>query len=114
LAGHPNQITFRLSPDVSISLTARIKAPGEAMVGQDASLVEHRQPGDEMKPYERLLGDALRGDRTLFGSEAGVEAAWTIIDPILHSQMPLHQYDSGSWGPAEAERIAKWTAPKTE
>ena len=114
LAGHPNQITFRLSPDVSISLTARMKAPGEAMVGQDASLVEHRLPGDEMKPYERLLGDALRGDRTLFGSEAGVEAAWAIVDPILHDHVPLYQYDSGSWGPPEADRIAAWVAPKAE
>jgi len=112
LAGHPNQITFRLSPDVSISLTARMKAPGEAMVGQDASLVEHRLPGDEMKPYERLLGDALRGDRTLFGSEAGVEAAWTIVDPILHDHVPLHLYDSGTWGPPEADRIAAWVEPR--
>ena len=59
-----------------------------------------------MTPYERLLGDALRGDRTLFGSEADVEAAWRIVDPILNRDEPLHEYDSGSWGPAEAERIA--------
>jgi len=105
-AGHRNEICFRLSPDVSISLTARLKAPGEAMIGEDARLVEHRNPGDEMEPYERLLGDAMRGDRTLFGSEAEVEAAWRIVDPILNANEPLYEYDCGSWGPAEAERIA--------
>ncbi len=115
-AGHSNEIRFRLSPDVSIALTARIKAPGEAMVGKDVHLVEHRHPGDEMSPYERLLGDALRGDRTLFGSEAGVEAAWRIVDPALNRVGPPHEYDRGSWGPAEADRIASsaggWIEPR--
>jgi glucose-6-phosphate 1-dehydrogenase len=59
-----------------------------------------------MKPYERLLGDALRGDRTLFGSEAGVEASWRIVDPILNSDEPVYEYDCGSNGPVEAERMA--------
>lgn len=114
-AGHRNEIEFRLSPDVSIALTARIKVPGEAMVGEDVCLVEIRDPGDEIKPYERLLGDALRGDRTLFGSEADVEAAWRVVDPILNGDEPPHAYDRGSWGPAEAERIAShsggWIQP---
>jgi glucose-6-phosphate 1-dehydrogenase len=108
-AAHPNEIGFRLSPDVSIALTARIKAPGEAMIGEDVRLIEHRHPGDEMEPYERLLGDALRGDHTLFGSEAGVEAAWRIVDPILDRDETLYEYDGGSWGPAEADRIAATT-----
>jgi glucose-6-phosphate 1-dehydrogenase len=90
-------------------LTARIKAPGEAMIGEDVRLIEHRHPGDEMEPYERLLGDALRGDHTLFGSEAGVEAAWRIVDPILDRDETLYEYDGGSWGPAEADRIAATT-----
>ena len=106
VAGHANKISFRLSPDVSITLTARIKKPGEAMVGEDVGLGEHRWPGDDMEPYERLLGDALRGDRTLFGSEAGVEAAWRIVDPALNPDQPLHQYDPGTWGPVEAEGLA--------
>ncbi len=104
--GHPNELCFRLSPDVSISLTTRVKAPGEAMVGQDAPLVDHRIRGDEMAPYERLLGDALRGERALFGSEAGVDAAWRIVDPILTLDGPPHEYETGSWGPAEADRLA--------
>jgi glucose-6-phosphate 1-dehydrogenase len=105
-AGRPNNICFRLSPDVSITLTARIKKPGEAMVGEDVRMGEHSSAGDEMEPYERLLGDAMRGDKTLFGSEAGVEAAWRIVDPALSGDQPLYEYDAGSWGPTEAEAIA--------
>jgi glucose-6-phosphate 1-dehydrogenase len=116
VAGHDTEISFRLSPDVSITLAARIKKPGEAMVGEDARLVEHDDSGDDMEPYERLLTDALHGDRTLFGSEAGVEAAWRIVDPVLNPDAPLHQYDRGSWGPDEAERIAAnvggWIKPR--
>jgi glucose-6-phosphate 1-dehydrogenase len=76
------------------------------MIGEGVRLIEHRHSGDEMEPYERLLGDALRGDHTLFGSEAGVEAAWRIVDPILKRDEALYEYDGGSWGPAEADRIA--------
>jgi glucose-6-phosphate 1-dehydrogenase len=108
--GHANQIGFRLSPDVSITLTARVKAPGEAMIGEDVRMVEYRHPGDEMQPYERLLGDALRGDRALFGSQTDVEAAWRIVDPILSRDEAPYEYDCGSWGPAEAQRIASGTS----
>ena len=115
--GHPNEITFRLGPDVAIVLDVRIKARGEAMVGEDVELVLHRKPGDEMRPYERLLGDALEGDRTLFGSEAGVEAAWKIVTPVLDSKTPLHSYTSGSWGPEEAiglgADLGGWKTPIT-
>ncbi|MEZ5319091.1 MAG: glucose-6-phosphate dehydrogenase [Vicinamibacterales bacterium] len=100
-----NALTFRLSPDVGIRLTARVKTPGERMVGESVGLVEHRRPGDEMAPYERLLGDAMQGDRTLFGSEAGVEAAWRIVDPVLHLDTAPHAYAVGGWGPAEANRL---------
>ena len=113
--GHPNELCFRLSPDVGISLTTRVKTPGEAMVGQDAHLALQRSRRDDMAPYERLLGDALRGERALFGSEAGVEAAWRIVEPILNSGTAPCEYDPGSWGPAEADRIAPaggWIQPK--
>jgi glucose-6-phosphate 1-dehydrogenase len=102
-----NELRFRLSPDVSMTLMARIKKPGEEMVGEDASLVEHRQTSDEMPPYERLLGDALRGDRTLFGSEAGVEAAWRVVNDVLSADQPLYEYEPGSWGPSEAAGLAR-------
>jgi glucose-6-phosphate 1-dehydrogenase len=100
-----NMFTFRLSPDVCISLTARTKRPGDAMVGDETRLVEHHRVGDELKAYERLFGDALRGDRTLFASQAGVEAAWRIVDPVLDINQSPYEYEVGSRGPAEAERM---------
>jgi glucose-6-phosphate 1-dehydrogenase len=99
-----NEFCFRLSPDVAIALIARTKLPGEEMIGEDIDLVEVKHPVDEMKPYERLLGDALDGDHTLFGSFDGIETAWRIVQPILESPPPLHEYDRGSWGPAAADR----------
>ena len=73
------------------------------------------QTSDEMPPYERLLGDALRGDRTLFGSEAGVEAAWVVVNDVLSTNQPLHIYEPGSWGPSEAAGLAAsasgWVEP---
>ncbi len=100
---HRNEVRFGLSPDVFIALTAQAKVPGEAMIGEDVRLVDHRCLKDEMEPYERLLGDALRGDRTLFGSQAGVEAAWRVVDPVLKSGGPVFAYDCGSSGPPESE-----------
>jgi len=100
-----NQLCFGLSPSVFIALTTQAKAPGEAMVGEDVHLVEHRR-GDEMTPYERLLGDAMRGDRTLFGSQAGVEAAWRVVDPVLTIDPAVIAYARGSPGPAEAGLLA--------
>jgi glucose-6-phosphate 1-dehydrogenase len=101
-----NEFSFGLSPDVFIALTARTKVPGEAMVGEDVHLVDHRCKGDEMAPYERLIGDAMRGERALFGSEAGVEAAWRVVDPVLTGDDPVVEYECGSPGPSEASSEA--------
>ena len=105
-AAAANEFGFQLEPDVFISLNASAKRPGEAMVGHDVCLIEHAHVGDEMAPYERLLGDALRGDRTLFGNEDGVEAAWRIVDPVLDNVTPLGVYEPRSWGPAQADQLA--------
>ena len=102
----PNEIRFRLSPDPSIALSANVKKDGEAMAGEDASLIERAQAADDMAPYERLLGDALRGERALFGSEAGVEASWRIVEPVLGDSGPPEIYEPGSWGPAARVTIA--------
>jgi glucose-6-phosphate 1-dehydrogenase len=107
---------FRLSPNVSISLGARAKLPGEAMVGEAVELVVRHVSADEMTPYERLLGDAIRGDATLFVREDGVEAAWAVVDPILGNATPVHEYEPNTWGPTEADRIIAgdggWYNPK--
>jgi glucose-6-phosphate 1-dehydrogenase len=104
-AARPNHFRFRLSPQVVLSLGARAKTPGERMRGEDVDLVACHDQTDEMAPYERLLGDAIRGDQTLFAREDTVLEAWRIIDPVLGQDTPLYEYDPGTWGPAEADRI---------
>lgn len=103
--GEADYFRFRLSPNVSISLGARAKKTGEAMVGEPVELVVQQAPGGEMTPYERLLGDAIRGDATLFVREDGVEAAWNVVDPILGNVTPVLEYEPNTWGPAEADQI---------
>jgi glucose-6-phosphate 1-dehydrogenase len=103
--GRPNEFRFRLSPDVFLALTALAKVPGEAMIGEEVRLVESHRAGDAMDPYDRLLGDALSGDHTLFGSQAGVEAAWRIVDPILVHDDPVLEYECGSEGPDSFLRL---------
>jgi len=104
-----NYIRFRFSPQVVIALGARAKQPGEGMTGRpiELSVVDAPQQGTEgrMGDYERLLGDAMLGDATLFAREDGVEAAWAIVDPVLQPSGPLHEYEPGTWGPAEADAL---------
>jgi glucose-6-phosphate 1-dehydrogenase len=101
----PNYVRFRLGPDVAIALGVRSKTPGEAMVGQELELLATRGVGVEMAAYERLLGDAMKGDATLFAREDAVEAEWRIVAPILTSTTSPHEYQPGTWGPAEADRL---------
>ena len=96
---------FRLSPDMSISLVARAKAPGDDMVGQAVELEATHQSADARPPYQRLIGDAIRGDQSLFAREDAVEAAWRVVDGSLKGADPVHEYEPGSWGPAEADRV---------
>ena len=100
-----NRLRFRLSPDVVIAIGMRVKRAGERMAGENVELVATHRQGDEMTPYERLLGDALRGDAALFAREDAVEAQWSIVDPVLGDATPLHEYPIGSWGPSEADRV---------
>lgn len=100
-----NHVRFTLSPDVELALGARAKVPGEQMVGEDVQLVAQRVEPQALPPYERLLGDAMRGDQTLFAREDTVEAAWRVVGAILGDTTPLHTYRPGSWGPAEADRL---------
>jgi len=102
-----NHLRFRLSPDVTIALGARVKKSGDNMVTEPTELkVVHQKDGDEMDAYERLLGDAMDGDGTLFARQDGVEAAWEIVEPILGQATSVHEYEPGTWGPPDAERLA--------
>jgi glucose-6-phosphate 1-dehydrogenase len=98
---------FRLSPDMSISIGARAKRPGEAMVGEAVELYAARQGEATRPPYERLIGDALEGDQALFAREDWVEAAWRVVDGVLDGGSAPHPYEPGSWGPAEAAAILR-------
>jgi glucose-6-phosphate 1-dehydrogenase len=115
---YPNYFRFRLSPDVLIGLGARVKQPGETMTGQPTELIAHRHPGDEMTPYERLLGDALRGDATLFARGDSVEQAWRVVQPVLGNVVPLASYAPDTWGPAAAAQLIAadggWHDPVTQ
>ncbi len=104
--GEPNRICFRLSPDVIISIGARAKRPGEAMVGEEIQLSVCEHHTGESGPYERLIGDAMEGDSDLFAREDTVEAAWAIVDPVLGPDAtPVYPYEPGTWGPPEAEGL---------
>ena len=95
-----NYFRFQLSPTTDISISARIKRGGEALISEPAvlNLVDHT-PDDGIDPYERLLGDAMAGDDLLFAPQEFVEAAWRIVDPVLADPPPIHMYAAGSWGP---------------
>jgi len=101
----PNYLRFRISPDVAIALGVMVKSPGEEMAGTEAELLAFHHPGkDEMDAYERLLGDALRGDATLFAREDYVEEAWRIVDPVLKAGTPVYEYEPKTWGPREVDQ----------
>lgn len=116
VTGLGDHLRLRLSPDVLIALGMRVKQPGEHMAGEPVELIATHQTGSEMAPYERLLGDALKGDQSLFASEDAVEAQWRIVDPVLSEGTALHEYQPGTWGPAEADRLTAefegWIDPK--
>ncbi len=117
-AAPPNRFRFRLSPQVVLSLGARAKLPGEAMQGEDVELIACHDRSDEMAPYERLLREAMRGDQMLFAREDSVVEAWRVVDPVLGSRTPLFEYESGTWGPVEADRLlqngAGWHNPEQD
>ena len=97
-----NYLRFRISPEMTIALGANVMGPGEQMGGEGVEIIASSHPGpQEMDAYERVLGDAMTGDATLFAREDYVEEAWRIVDPILKAGGPIYEYDKGAWGPAE-------------
>ena len=115
-----NYVRFRLSPQVAIAVGARAKRPGEGMAGRPVELcvVEQSQQGEDgrMGDYERLLGDAIAGDATLFARQDVVEAAWAIVDPVIHGPSPMFEYEPGTWGPPQADKLVAdvggWNTPQ--
>ena len=115
-AGEASHFRFQLGPDVSMALGVRAKVPGDAMMGELVELLLCRRPADEGAAYARLLGDAMVGDAMLFARQDAVEAAWRVVDPVLGAHGPIHLYEPGTWGPADAQGIVAppggWHAPR--
>jgi glucose-6-phosphate 1-dehydrogenase len=109
-AGAPNYVRFRLGPDrVSIGLGVHTKEPGEAMSGRASELLMCDEEAGRMGAYERLIGDALRGDPTLFARQDAIEEAWRIVDKVIgrsaDGRRPPWRYAAGGWGPEEADEL---------
>jgi len=100
-----NHMRFRISPEMTIAMGTTVLAPGEeALRGESVEMVASRHPRpDEMEAYERVLGDAMIGDATLFARRDYVEEAWRIIDPVQKADTPIYEYEQGTWGPSEAD-----------
>ena len=101
-----NYLRFRISPDVAIAMGMTVMAPDEGMAGVQEEMIAGHQPSvEEMDAYERVLGDAMAGDTTLFAREDYVEEAWRIVDPLFKKASPVYAYEPNSWGPNEVERV---------
>ncbi len=116
--GRNNYLRFRLSPTSAVALAARVKLAGQEFIGERKELyLLEEQPGEE-SPYERLLGDAMKGDGALFTREDAVEAAWSVVDPVLKKHSRVHRYKPGSWGPKEADALiaadGRWQNPNAK
>jgi glucose-6-phosphate 1-dehydrogenase len=114
-SGH---VRMRISPDVVIAMGVRVKLPGERMVGEDVEMILTEHAPNLLPPYQRLLGDAVRGLGELFGRDDIVDAQWHIVDPILDNVTPVYPYQPGTWGPNEAEALigsdGPWRNPQAE
>jgi glucose-6-phosphate 1-dehydrogenase len=98
-----NHFRFRISPEVTMAFGMNVIAPGKDTVSQSVEMIASRQPRtEEMDAYERVLGDAMAGDATLFAREDYVEEAWRIVDPVLKAATPIYEYELNTWGPSAA------------
>jgi len=103
--GVPNHFRFRISPEMTIALGTTVMDMEDKEIGQQVELLASHRPGaEEMDAYERVLGDAMTGDRTLFARQDYVEEAWRIVDPVLKKNTPVYEYEAGTWGPREVNQ----------
>jgi glucose-6-phosphate 1-dehydrogenase len=103
--GAPNYVRFRIGPDMNLAFGMTVMDPAETGAGEQVELLAVDRPGaEEMDAYERVLCDAMAGDRTLFARQDYVEEAWRIVDPVLQADTPLDEYEPGTWGPSRADQ----------
>lgn len=115
--GRSNYLRFRLSPNAAVALAARVKLAGEEFIGEQRELYLSEEQTGEETPYERLLGDAMKGDGALFTREDAVEAAWAVVDRVLKKHPSVRPYKPGTWGPKGADALIAedggWHNPST-
>jgi glucose-6-phosphate 1-dehydrogenase len=112
----PNQLVLRIDPDAGLRVIMLSKGPdGRASRDIHMDLAFAAELGKPVDPYERLLHDALLGDRSLFTRVDAIEETWRILQPLLDNPPALTTYESGSWGPPEANTLlrgqASWQTP---
>jgi len=101
-----NQLRVRIYPDDQVGVTMVGKKPGPDWAPQLRELAYSGQAaGQMMRPYDRLIGAALNGERYLFARQDTVEAAWRVVQPVLGNVVPVQAYARGSWGPAQADAL---------
>lgn len=99
-----NYLRLRISPDVLIATGINTMAVSDNAAGGINEMIANQHPEAlEMDAYERVLGDAMTGDSTLFAREDYVEEAWRIVDPVLKAGTPVYSYEPGTWGPSAVE-----------
>ena len=111
-----NHFRFRLGPDSTIAIGSVVKRPGEERAGDEVELlVSHEESKEAPDAYEHLLRDAMRGEPFHFARQDYVEEAWRIVDPVLAADTPVLQYEPGTWGPAESDKLmfpGTWFNPR--
>jgi glucose-6-phosphate 1-dehydrogenase len=116
--GGANYLRFKLQPVAAVALAARVKRPGKGYLGEQEELYLCEDEAGTETTYERLLGDAMQGDRSLFTSQDAVEAAWAVVDDVLRDHPTALPYPPGSWGPKEADALTAadggWHNPAPE
>jgi glucose-6-phosphate 1-dehydrogenase len=115
-AGKPNYVRFRLGPEVAIAIGANVlKEKGPLDEDVELYACQH-SARDEIGPYGNLLSEAMAGNALLFTREDAVEAAWRVVEPILGTLTPVHEYEQGTWGPEEADFFisphGSWPTPE--
>jgi glucose-6-phosphate 1-dehydrogenase len=103
--GRSNYVRFHLAPQSAVAIAARVKSAGKEFIGEQRELYLLEEEPNEASPYERLLGDAIAGDGSLFTRQDAVEAAWAVVDPILKHHPKVLPYRRGSWGPERADAL---------
>ena len=101
-----NYLRFRISPVIEAALGLNVMDREDSGDGETVELLASRHPGsNDIDAYERVLTDAMEGDRTLFAREDYIEEAWRIVDPVVQAGTALYEYEPGTWGPREVTSV---------